>query len=140
VSIHDDSITALPASPGRAKFNPLNGTSDLPQDFDQIAIAVDWLDACRMRDLEALLDLYALDAALECQCHGTRLHEGRAALEAYWRPLLDNLDPTAYKLQEIVPVAGGVALDCLNSDGKPIRVLFGFTADGKIAGMRCAIS
>jgi ketosteroid isomerase-like protein len=118
----------------------MDGASDLPEDFDQIAIVVDWLDACRKRDLEALLDLYAPDARLECRCGGPPLHEGRAALEAYWRPLLEHLDSAAYKLQEIAPITDGVALDCLDSDGKPVRVLFSFTADGKIARMRCATS
>jgi len=139
VSVHDDRIAPSPASAGRArKFNPLDGTSDLPQDFDQIAIVVDFLDACRQRDLQALLDLHAADARLECV--NTDVHQGRSALEAYWRPLLEQLEPGAYKLQEIAPVAEGVAVDCLDSEGKPIRVLFSFTDDGKIARMWCAIS
>ena len=31
----------------------------LPEDFDQIAVVVDWLDACRKRDLALLMDGYA---------------------------------------------------------------------------------
>jgi hypothetical protein len=54
--------------------------------------------------------------------------------------MLEHLDSAAYKLQEIAPVTDGVALDCLDSGGKPVRVLFSFTADGKIARMRCATS
>ncbi len=60
--------------------------SNMPKDFDAIAIVVDWLDACRKRDLAALLDLYADDASLECVCDGNAVLCGRAALEAYWRP------------------------------------------------------
>jgi hypothetical protein len=112
---------------------------DVP-DFDQIAVVVDWLDACRKRDLEALLDLCAPDASVECQCSGTQFHQGGAALEAYWRPLLNDLDPTAYNLQEIAPITDGVELDYLNAGGKTVRVFFRFSADGKIARMRCAIS
>ena len=44
--------------------------SGLPKDVDQIAVVVDWLDACRRRELGALLDLYASDASLECGCDG----------------------------------------------------------------------
>lgn len=112
----------------------------MPEDFDQFAIVVDWLDACRNSDLEALLDLYAPDASLECQCHGTQLQQGRPALEAYWRPLLENPDPMAYRLLEIAPFGDGVALDYLNSEGKLVRVFFGFSADGKIARMHCMTS
>ena len=42
----------------------------MPKDFDPIAAVVDWLDACRRRDLSGLLDLYAADASLECACDG----------------------------------------------------------------------
>ena len=42
--------------------------ADLADDFDQVALVVDWLDACRNRDLAALLDLYADDATFECGC------------------------------------------------------------------------
>jgi ketosteroid isomerase-like protein len=115
-----------------------DGASGVSNDFDQIAIVVDWLDACRKRDLKALLELYAPDASLECRCYGAKLHEGRTALETYWRPLLDDLDPTAYRLQDITPIADGVALDYLNSDGKPVRIFFSFTAEGKISRTRCS--
>ena len=53
------------------------------EDFDQIAIVVDWLDACRKRDLPALLDLYAEDASLECACDGIAAF--RASLR--WKPI-----------------------------------------------------
>ena len=43
-------------------------TTDLADDFDQVALVIDWLDACRKRDLAALLDLYADDATFECGC------------------------------------------------------------------------
>lgn len=139
MSTHDDRTTPLRASASRAEFNRMDGASDLPEDFDQIAVVVDWLDACRRRDIEALLDLYAPDASFQCECSGAQLHQGRAALEAYWRPLLGDLDPTAYKLQEIAPIADGVELDYLDAFGKTVRVLFSFTDDGKIARMRCVV-
>lgn len=109
----------------------------MSEDFDRIAVIVDWLDACRTRDVEALLDLYAQDARVECQCGCIQLHQGRAALEAYWRPQLERLVPTAFGLEEIAPTADGVELDYLNFDGKPVRVVFTFDSSGKISRMRC---
>ena len=98
----------------------------LTDDFDQIAVVVDWLDACRNRDLEALLELYADDATLECRCDGVKVSEGRAELESYWRPRLDVRAPNAFGLEEISPTADGVVLDYLSHEGKPVRMAFTF--------------
>jgi SnoaL-like domain len=149
VSIHDD-----PGTPGQAPSSDLNnfgragryrGTNVLtgkwcgvlPDDFDQIAVVVDWLDACRKRDLEALLELYAEGASVECHCSGVQRHQGRAALAAFWRPQFQVFVPTAFGLEEIAPAAGGVTLDYLNFEGKLVRVFFTFTAEGKIWQTRC---
>jgi ketosteroid isomerase-like protein len=110
----------------------MDGLANLADDFDQIAVVVDWLDACRNRDLAAVLDLYADDARLECQCGETKVGEGRAELESYWRPRLRALVPTAFGLEEITPTADGVVLDYLSHDGQPVRIAFSFTRDGKI--------
>jgi ketosteroid isomerase-like protein len=125
VSIRDDRHSPSPAS--------AIGTGD----FDQIALVVDWLDACRNRDLAALLDLYADDATLECQCGGAKVSEGRAGLESYWRPRLDVLAPNAFGLQEIAPTAKGVVLDYLSHDGEPVRMAFTFSRDAKIQRTAC---
>jgi ketosteroid isomerase-like protein len=111
---------------------------ELADDFDQIALVVDWLDACRNRDLTALLDLYADDATLECRCSGVEVSKGRAALESYWRPRLEVLAPTAFGLEEITPTAEGVVLDHLSHDGKPVRIAFTFSPDAKIQHTACA--
>ena len=110
----------------------------LSEDFDQIAVVVDWLDACRNRDLTALLDLYADDATLKCQCGEVKVSEGRTQLESYWRPRLHTLVPTAFGLEEITPTAEGVVLDYLSEEGKPVRIFFAFTRDGKIRRTCCA--
>jgi hypothetical protein len=114
--------------------------SNLPEDFDQIAVVVDWLDACRKRDLAALLDLYADDASLECVCDGAALLQGRAALEAYWRPRLDTFPPSAFGLEEITPTANGVVLDYSGVDSEPVRISFSFAPDGKILQTICGPS
>ena len=111
--------------------------SNLPRDVDQVAVVVDWLDACRRHDLAALLDLYAPTASLECNCEGGSIYAGRAALEAYWRPRLEAFSPDAFGLVEIAPCTEGVVLDYLNSEGKPVRIFFAFDAGGMILQSRC---
>jgi hypothetical protein len=58
-----------------------------PDQFDPLAIVVDWLDACRFGDLGALVDMYDERATLECGCDGVTLI-GRASIAAYWGPNL----------------------------------------------------
>jgi ketosteroid isomerase-like protein len=116
----------------------MDGIADVADDFDQIALVVDWLDACRNRDLTALLDLYADDATLECRCGGVKVSEGRTELESYWRPRLDALAPTAFGLEEITPTTEGVVLDYLSHDGEPARIAFTFSRDAKILRTACA--
>ena len=112
--------------------------SSLAEDFDPIAVAIDWLDACRAGDLDALLNLYAEQARLECECDGLSIHVGRAELESYWRPRFGKFATVASGLDEITLDADGVVLDYQGQEGKPIRVHFAFDRDGKIVHMRCA--
>jgi hypothetical protein len=116
----------------------VDGIAHLTDDFDQVAVVVDWLDACRNRDLTALLALYADDAKLECQCGEVEYGEGRAGLESYWRPRLASLAPNAFGLEEITPTAEGVVIDYLSHEGKPVRIAFSFTPDARIKGTSCA--
>lgn len=127
MSIHDD------RSPRPSALAP----AAQPGDIDQMAVVVDWLDACRNRDLAALLDLYAEDATLECRCDGRSINTGRADLESYWRPRLDRLLPTAFDLEDIMPTPDGVQLDHLDHRGSKVRVTFSFAADGKILRSDC---
>jgi len=84
-----------------------------------------------------LLDLYAGDAKLECQCGEVRVSEGRAELESYWRPRLSGLVPTAFGLEEITPTTEGVVLDYLSHESKPVRILFTFSRDARIQRTAC---
>jgi ketosteroid isomerase-like protein len=115
----------------------IGGNLDLAEDFDQIAIVVDWLDACRAGDLEALLDLYAQDASLECACNEQKILRGRAELAAYWRPRLGAFSPNAFGVDEITPDVEGVVLHYISFEGKPVRILFAFDANGKIMKTHC---
>ena len=104
--------------------------------FDKMALVVDWLDACRNQDLAGVLDCFAEDASLDCACEAMSI-SGRAGLSAYWQPRLNGFAPKAFGIEEITPHADGVLLDYLNSEGKPVRIVFDFDADGRIAHMRC---
>jgi hypothetical protein len=117
------------------------GTGDwmrlvLPDDFDGMAVVVDWLDALRNRNIELLLEAYAADATLECACEGVNVG-GRADIGAYWRPKLASFAPAAFGLEEITPSSDGVMLDYLNFEGKPVRIRFAFNASGEIVHMIC---
>jgi hypothetical protein len=106
-------------------------------DFDQMGIVVDWLDACRKGDIETLLDLYADDACLECQCHGAQLYRGRGELDAYWRPRLGAFSSVGFSLEEISPASAGIALEYSIAGALRIRAWFGFSGDGKIFQTIC---
>ena len=138
MSIHDDLRTLSSPSAHATGHIGVDGIADLADDFDQIALVVDWLDACRNRDLTALLDLYADDATLECRCGEAEVSEGRAELESYWRPRLDTVASTAFGLEEIIPTTEGVVLDYLSHEGKPVRIAFTFSRDAKIQHTACA--
>lgn len=105
--------------------------------FDKLAIVVDWLDCCRSRNLEALLDLYSEHADLECACEDVRI-SGRTQLEAYWKPKLSaGISPTAFGLEEISPVGDRVMLDYLSFAGAPVRITFTFDENGKVLHTSC---
>ncbi len=107
----------------------------LPDDFDKVAIVVDWLDACRGGNLDMLLDLYADDASLESAHEGVAV-SGRSQLAAYWAPKLAALSPGAFALEQIAPVADGVMLDHADADGRLVRTTFSFNAEGGISRSR----
>ncbi len=107
----------------------------LPNDFDNVAIVVDWLDACRSGNLDALLDLYAGDASLESAHEGVAI-SGRAEIETYWAAKLPALSPRAFALDQIMPVADGVMLDHSDAEGRSVRTVFSFDVAGRIARSR----
>jgi hypothetical protein len=107
-----------------------------PDTFDPLAVAVDWLDAGRSGDLDALLDLYDERATLECDCEDVML-TGRRALSAYWEPKLDYLSENAFSLNDMVLTGDGVQVDYQSYQGKPVRIHLRFTPSGKIAHTSC---
>ena len=95
--------------------------SNSREEFDAVAIVVDWLDACRQRRLSDLLELYDEDATVDC-CEGGRF-EGRHALRAYWNLRLSNQDPGAFEIEAILPETRGVYLEYRDCGGRTFRSL-----------------
>jgi hypothetical protein len=109
----------------------------LQEEFDPLAVAVDWLDACRQRDVDGLLGLYDERTTLECDCEGVVL-TGRQSLSAYWTPKLESKLADAFTLDSMTPTADGVQVDYQSYEGKLVRMHFGFTPSGKIAHANCS--
>ena len=106
-------------------------------DFDPVATFVDWLDACRRGDVNALLDLYDERAVLECACEGVSL-TGREAIAAYWSPKLETKRVLSFSLDDVSLTGHGVQIDYQNYEGKPVRVYFRFGVSNKIIYTSCA--
>ena len=85
--------------------------STSPDTFDPLALVVDWLDACRLEQLDALLELYDERATLECDCE--------------------------FSLNDMALTADGVRLDYQSNEGKPVRMQFRFSPSGKIVHTGC---
>ena len=110
--------------------------------FAPLAVVVDWLDACRARTLDDLLDLYDARGSLECACAGPYIYQGRDDIARYWSPRLAKAVPHAFALTDVAPANNNdrpcVVLDYVGYDGKPVRVRFLFTKAGKIAQTVCS--
>jgi hypothetical protein len=115
------------------------GSDDEGRHMDPLAVVVDWLDACRARRLDRLLDFYDAAATLECGCNGPYIYRGRAELARYWSSRLTAAVPDAFHLTNILPgdEPGSVVLDHTSYQGKPVRMDFQFTPSGKIAATVC---
>ena len=105
-------------------------------EFDPLAVAVDWLDAGKSGDLDGLLGLYDERATLECDCEGVVL-TGRQSLSAYWAPKLESKLAAAFTLDNMTPIGDGVQVDYQSCEGKLVRIHFRFTSSGKIAHASC---
>jgi hypothetical protein len=105
-------------------------------EFDPLAVVVDWLDACRLGELDALLDLYDERATMECDCERVYL-TGRKSIAAYWAPKLDSRLGEAFTLDDMTLTGDGVQIDYRSYEGKPVRVHFRFSPSGRIRHTIC---
>ena len=103
--------------------------SDARDGFDAIGVVIDWIDACKQRRLDDLLDLYEATATVEC-CEGGSFR-GRSEMEKYWRPRLARAVTGAFEIDALFPEADGVTLDYRGYDGVPVRTHFRFKSTGE---------
>jgi hypothetical protein len=100
--------------------------SDARDCFDAIGVVVDWIDACRQRRLDDLLNLYDATAIVEC-CEGGSFR-GRSEMERYWCPPLAKARSGAFETDALMPEPDGVTLDYRGYDGLRVRTHFRFTS------------
>ncbi|MGY8663331.1 nuclear transport factor 2 family protein [Bradyrhizobium sp. UFLA05-109] len=105
------------------------------EEFDPLAAVVDWLDACRRGDLNALLDLYDERAVMECGREGVTL-TGRNSIAGYWAPKLESR--CSFNLDDVVLTGHGVQIDYQSYEGKPVRFYFRFDRSNKIIYTSCS--
>jgi hypothetical protein len=108
----------------------------LPETFDPLAVVVDWLDACRSGDLDALGDLFEEEATLECDREYSIL-VGREAIVAYWGAKLERRSGSAFTLDDLAPANFGAQVDYRNDKGEAARIHFHFNNLGKILHTSC---
>jgi hypothetical protein len=104
--------------------------------FDAIGVVVEWIDACKQRRLNDLLNLYDPWATVDCGDGGR--FQGRTEMERYWRPRLARSVPGAFEIDVLMPDEDCVTLDYRGYDGLPVRTHFRFTSTGKISLTACA--
>ena len=119
---------ALMAAINSAKKRHCMHTRD---DLDRLGVVVDWLDACRSGQLNALLNLYEEQATLICDCDGINL-AGRNSIAIYWKSKLESKAASAFTLGGMILTGDEIQVDCQSCKGKPVRVHFRFSPLGKI--------
>lgn len=100
-----------------------------------MAVAVDWLDAYRAGDIEAILELHADDAVVHCGCAGAQTITGREALRAYWIEHLQKYP--AGSLDDLNPSDDRTVISYATNTGVMSAVL-AFDAAGRIKVMDCS--
>jgi len=103
--------------------------------FDPMAVAVDWLDAYRAGDIDAILELYAEDAVVHCGCAGGQTITGREALRAYWVDRLRKCP--AVTLDDLNPSEDRTVISYVTSSGIMSAIL-AFDTAGRIKVLDCS--
>jgi len=100
------------------------------------AAAVDWLDVYRAATL-SIVDLYAPEAILECDCNGQATVVGHIALIEYWRQRFD--DKPAGELQGL-QMTGDMVIVSYELPVGTVQAILKFNDAGQIVRSQCALS
>jgi hypothetical protein len=103
--------------------------------FDPMAAAVDWLDAYRAGDIEAILDMHADDAMVHCSCGDMKTIAGKEGLRAYWADRLQK--HPASELDDLKPDVGGTSISYVTGGGVVNALLRFDSITGKIRTLTC---
>ncbi|UFW50556.1 MULTISPECIES: YybH family protein [Bradyrhizobium] len=101
--------------------------------FDPMAAAVDWIDAYRAGDIEAILEMYAEDAVVFCDCEGVVI-AGREGLRAYWAARLQEC--RAAELDDLQPSPRGAVISYI-AEKNIVKAALNFYDAGKIKTLSC---
>ena len=101
--------------------------------FDPMATAVDWLDAYRAGDIDAILAMYSDDVVVECHCSDLTII-GKEGLRAYWEQRFKDCAPS--DLDDLQPFGDGVTISYI-ARGSVVAAALQFNADGRITLLRC---
>lgn len=104
--------------------------------FDPLTVVIDWLDACRNKDIKQLMSLYAPSATLHCDCTA-RNYRGRHEIETYWQPRLTAPAPLAFQIDALDDDGDAVSLAYTSFEGKLVSMRFWFSDTGEIKHSLC---
>jgi ketosteroid isomerase-like protein len=105
--------------------------------FDAMATAVDWLDAYRAGDVDAILQMYAEDAVIVCGCDCMKTMAGPQGRRAYWVDRV--VEYPASTLDDLQQASEGALISYLVRDVLVSAVLR-FNAAGQISAHTCGPS
>jgi hypothetical protein len=103
--------------------------------FDPMAAAIDWLDAYRAGETEALLRMYAQHSVICCGCRGLKNIGGSEGRQAYWTERL--VKYPAAQLADIQPAAADGVLISYGVRESVVSTVLRFDANGRIASHTC---
>ena len=104
--------------------------------IDLMGIAIDWLDAYRAGD-DFIVDLYADDASLQCDCGDRKELRGTGAIAAYWHQRLAEMP--AGELIDLQGNGSDIVLH-FRVPGAVVQAMLTFDVDGLLRSSRCALS
>jgi hypothetical protein len=98
--------------------------------------AVDWLDAYRVGEIDAILKMCAEDVVVECRCGSMKTIAEQERLRAYWERQIK--DYPALDLDDIQSSDDEATISYLSRDGVVVATLE-FNANGRITLLRCGL-